>query len=220
MVNLSLEETLEPTVADYLSVARNSAESLLELVNELLDFAKIESGKFEIINERFDLREAIDTPAKLMSGRASEKGLEILSEIDSNIPNRLIGDGRRIPQVLTNLLSNAVKFTELGEVVASVELVRELPAEVRLRFSVTDTGVGISPEDQVNVLLPFQQADMSTTRQHYGTGLGLSICHELVSLMAGSLQLESEVGKGSRFYFHLSLPVEDQSKPADDLPAN
>lgn len=218
MLNLSLEEELDPLVTDYLNVAKTSADSLLGLVNELLDFAKIESGKFEISNEPFDLREAIDTPAKVLASRASEKGLEILCEIDSEIPTTLIGDGRRIQQVVTNLLSNAVKFTICGEVVVKVTQMRKLPSEVQLRFSVSDTGAGISPEDQTSVLLPFQQADMSSTRKHHGTGLGLSICRELVALMGGSLKLESELGKGSRFYFHLSLPVNDETRPADQLP--
>ena len=121
MLNLSLEEPLDPLVSDYLTVARTSADSLLHLVNELLDFAKIESGKFEISNEPFDLREAIDTPAKVLASRASEKGLEILCEVDGDIPAKLVGDGRRIRQVITNLLSNAVKFTTRGEIVVGVK---------------------------------------------------------------------------------------------------
>jgi PAS domain S-box-containing protein len=218
MLNLSLEENLDPLVCDYLNVAKTSADSLLNLVNELLDFAKIESGKFEISNESFDLREAVDTPAKVLASRASEKGLEILCEIDGEIPMKLIGDGRRIQQVVTNLLSNAVKFTTRGEIVVKVNLVKKLPSEVRLRFAVVDTGVGISAKDQESILLPFQQADMSSTRTHHGTGLGLSICRELVALMGGGLKLESELGKGSRFYFDLSLPVDDDAKPADQVP--
>lgn len=218
MLNLSLEEQLDPLVCDYLTVAKTSADSLLNLVNELLDFAKIESGKFEISNESFDLRQAVDLPAKVLASKASEKGLEILCEIDGDIPTKLIGDGRRIQQVLTNLLSNAVKFTTFGEVVINVKLLRRLPWEVRLRFSVADTGVGIAPENQESILLPFQQADMSSTRQHHGTGLGLSICRELVALMGGNLKLKSELGKGSCFHFDLSLPVDDDARPADQLP--
>ena len=219
MLNLTLEEELNPLAVDYLTVAKTSAGSLLELVNELLDFAKIESGKFEIIIEPFDLRDVIDLPAKVLSSRASEKGLEILCEVDGEIPTTLIGDGRRIQQVITNLLSNAVKFTNRGEIVVSVQQIRELPAEVRLRFSVADTGIGISPKDQAKVLLPFKQADMSSTRKQHGTGLGLSICRELVALMGGNLKLDSQLGEGSRFSFELSLPVEDESKPSDRLPA-
>lgn len=218
MLNLSLEEKLDPVIAEYLSVAKNSAESLLELVNELLDFAKIESGKFEIRNEPFDLREAIDTPAKVLSGRASEKGLEILCEVDGQIPTKLVGDGRRIQQVITNLLSNAVKFTNSGEIFVGVKQIRKLPDEVRLRFSVKDTGIGIAEEDLDQILLPFQQADMSSTRTHHGTGLGLSICRELVSLMGGKLKLTSQIGQGSRFYFELSLKFVDDSMPADQMP--
>lgn len=219
MLNLSLEEQLDPLVNDYLSVARTSANSLLELVNEILDFAKLESGTFEIANEPFELREAVDTPAKVLASRASEKGLEILCEIDSIIPTKLIGDGRRIQQIITNLLSNAVKFTNTGEIVVMVRQLRDLPSEVRLRFSVTDTGIGIAAEDQEKILLPFNQADMSSTRQHHGTGLGLSICSELVSLMGGRLKIASEVGKGSQFSFDLTLIVEDDTRPADQLPS-
>ena len=218
MLNLSLEEELDPLVVDYLTVAKSSADSLLQLVNELLDFAKIESGKFEISNESFNVRETIDLPAKVLASRASEKGLEILCEVDSEIPTTLIGDGRRIQQVITNLLSNAVKFTNRGEIVVKVKQIRELPSEVRLRFSVTDTGIGISQKDQEKVLLPFKQVDMSSTRAHGGTGLGLSISRELVSLMGGKLKLDSEPGQGSRFFFELSLPIQDGSRPADRLP--
>lgn len=218
MLNLSLEEKLDPLVIDYLTVAKTSADSLLELVNELLDFAKIESGKFEISNEPFSIREIVDSPAKALSSQASEKGLELLCEVDNEVPTRLIGDGRRIQQVLTNLISNAVKFTSRGEIVVKVEQIRQLPSEARLRFSVTDSGIGISPENQEKVLLPFKQADMSSTRNHHGTGLGLSICRELISLMGGTLKLKSELGRGSRFFFELSLPVVDDAKPADQLP--
>jgi two-component system sensor histidine kinase/response regulator len=218
MLRLSLAEQLDPVVSDYLAVAKYSADALLDLVNELLDFAKIESGNFEISADEFDVREAIDGPAKVLATKASEKGLEVLCEIDSKIPAKLIGDGRRISQVITNLLSNAIKFTEAGEIVIGVRKIRRMPSEFRLRFSVADTGIGIAPEHQKTILLPFQQADMSSTRAHPGTGLGLSICRELVSLMGGQLQFKSEVGTGSRFWFDLSLPVADEAKPADKFP--
>lgn len=220
MVNLALEEDLSPLVRDYLSTARSSADSLLELVNELLDFAKMESGKFEIVNEKFDVCDVIDGPAKIMATQCGEKGLEILCEIDNNIPAELIGDGRRIQQVITNLLSNAVKFTQVGEIVVTASAVRKLPFETRVRFSVSDTGIGIAPEDQEKVLLPFKQVDMSSTRQVHGTGLGLSICRELVSLMGGNLQLESTLGKGTQFYFDLTLRVAQDSTPHHQIPSD
>ncbi|MEM7781901.1 MAG: response regulator [Planctomycetota bacterium] len=220
MINLALEEEVNPTVGDYLSVAQSSANSLLGLVNELLDFAKIESGNFEITNEEFDIREMIDHAARTLASKAGEKGLEILCEIDSRVPARVIGDGRRIQQVLTNLLSNACKFTEKGEIVVKVRLVRQLLSEARLRFSVQDTGIGIAEKDQKVILLPFQQADMSKTRKQHGTGLGLSICRELVSLMGGQLLLNSQPGVGSTFSFSLSLPVADRTTPADKLPSD
>ncbi len=219
MLQLTLDEKLDPTLRDYLKTARASADSLLQLVNELLDFSKIESGKFEIAHLPFKLRETVDSAAKALAARASEKDLEILCEIDPDIPATVIGDGLRLQQVITNLLSNAIKFTDSGEVMVRVAWVRRLPDEVRLSFSVTDTGIGIRPEDRERIFSPFAQADMSLTRQQQGTGLGLSICRELLSLMGGTLKLESEVGKGSRFCFELTLPVVEQSTPSDKLPA-
>lgn len=219
MLQLSLEENqLDPTISDYLTTAQSSADSLLELVNEILDFSKIESGKFEIVTGAFDVRETVDAAAKALSPKASEKGLEMFCEVDPNVPRSLIGDAKRIQQVVTNLLNNAVKFTERGEIVIEVAQKRQLPNEVRLRFSVADTGIGIAKSDHERVFSPFAQADMSSTRQHHGTGLGLAICRELVSLMGGNLQLESEVDKGSEFSFELSLPIEDASRPADLIP--
>lgn len=220
MLRLSLAENPGPLVTDYLTVAKTSANSLLQLVNDLLDFAKIESGTFKIEREAFDLRGAVDTPAKLLSAPASEKGLEILCEIDGEIPPHVIGDGVRIQQVLTNLISNAVKFTDSGEIIVKVKKLRELPDEVRVRIGVTDTGIGITPDDQKSVLLPFNQADMSSTRRHQGTGLGLSICRELVSLMGGTLRLESQPGRGSHFFFDLSLPVGKGNQLASKVPVD
>lgn len=218
MLNLSLMEKLDPTVFDYISTAKSSADSLLNLVNELLDFSKLESGNFEIFSEPFDLRETVDTSAKMFATQASEKGLELLCEIENKIPIKLIGDGRRIHQVLTNLIGNAVKFTDKGEIITTISIARLIPNEARLRFSVSDTGIGIAPSDQKKILLPFQQGDMSSTRQFHGTGLGLSICRELVAMMGGKLRLESQLGKGSTFFFELTLPVADKTTPADKLP--
>lgn len=218
MLQLTLHEQLDPTIRDYLRTAKTSADSLLELVNEILDFSKIESGKFEISTAPFNLREVVDNAARSLSAKAAEKQLEMLCEIDSEIPTNVMGDELRIQQVLTNLLSNAIKFTDSGEVVVRVSMLRQLPGEVRLNFSVTDTGIGIRREDQERIFSPFAQADMSMTRQQQGTGLGLSICRELISLMGGSLMLESEVGSGSRFYFDLSLPVCKSSSTTQKLP--
>ncbi len=218
MLQLALDEPMDPTLSDYLKTAKMSADSLLELVNEILDFSKIESGKFEIVNLPFNLRATINAAAKALSPLASEKGLELFCEIDSNVPTSLIGDRRRIKQIVNNLLSNAVKFTQTGEVVIKVAQVRRLPQEVRLRFAASDTGIGIAAEDRERIFSPFAQADMSSTREHHGTGLGLSICSALISLMGGQLQLDSEIGKGSTFSFELSLPVDEESQPTDRFP--
>ncbi len=215
MLQLALDERLDPTVLDYLKTAKSSADSLLELVNEILDFSKLESGKFEINNVPFNLRETIDNSARSLAPQAGEKGLEVLCEVDSVIPPQLIGDPLRIQQVITNLLSNAIKFTDTGEIVVRVKETRKLPGEVRLSFSVTDTGIGIKPEDQERIFSPFAQVDMSLTRRQHGTGLGLSICRELLSLMGGKLKLKSQLGKGSRFYFDLTLPVVDDAAATD-----
>lgn len=219
MINLALEEPLSPTVSDYLGTARTSAQSLLELINEILDFSKLESGKFEITSEEFDFREVIDVCAKALSPKASEKGLELLCEIESDVPRRLIGDGRRMQQVLNNLLSNAIKFTDRGEVIVSVRPYKKLRDEIQLEISVIDTGIGISTDDQARIFSPFAQGDMSSTRTHHGTGLGLTICKELISLMGGRLRVESQVGVGSRFFFRLTLPIGELSTPsAEGLP--
>lgn len=218
MLNLSLEERLDPLVCDYLLTAKTSAQTLLHLVNELLDFSKIESGKFELNEETFDIRDIINATTKILALQASEKGIELLCEVDSEVPAEVIGDPRRLQQVTTNLLSNAVKFTETGEVVLRVSLIRKFSTQVRLKVTVKDTGIGIAPENQKKILLPFAQADMSSTREHHGTGLGLSICRELVSKMGGQLKVNSVLGKGSEFSFELSMPIVKAATAVESLP--
>lgn len=207
MLDLSLGEDLDPVVADYLETARDSADTLLYLLNDLLDFSRMEAGRFELEDEPFSLRETVEGAMKTMSLRAHETGLEFAGRIGSDVPDQLRGDGHRLRQVLLNLISNAIKFTEQGEVTVQVS-VRQRSAEVVvLAFEVQDTGIGIALADQQGIFQPFTQIDASTTRQQTGTGLGLAICRELVQKMGGFLSLESQLGIGSRFWFELRLPV-------------
>jgi PAS domain S-box-containing protein len=218
MIQLSLEESLEPTIEDYLSTAKNSANALLELVNELLDFSKIEAGKFEISPEPFSVFETVEEVARSLSAKAGEKGLELFCEVQNEIATPLIGDPRRLQQVVTNLVSNAIKFTEQGEVVITVKSISRSDDCQVIQFSVSDTGIGILEQDQERIFAPFAQADMSSTREHYGTGLGLSICKELLGLMESELELESEVGTGSCFSFEVELPIGDNNDSYERVP--
>jgi len=220
MAQLALAEELSDEVRGYIETAHQSAHSLLTLLNDILDFSKIESGKFTIDREPFRLRDMIDETLKTLSNTAFEKGLELVCEVDPDAPNELFGDPTRLRQVLTNLLSNAVKFTDRGEVLLQVAVIRNLSREVRLEFSVSDTGMGISDDDQHLILQPFTQADTSSTRKYSGTGLGLAICNELVRLMGGRMVVESVLGSGSKFSFQLTLDreVENDASPQGAIP--
>lgn len=229
MLELTLQENLTPVKRDYLETAKDSAEQLLLLVNDILDFSRLEAGRFELEPTDFYLRDLLDDVVKTLSLRGYEKGLELACHIKKDVPDRVVGDPVRLRQILTNLAGNAIKFTEQGEVVVSVKVVHpegkerskksgeaetvdtsttKAPGEsVLLEFSVIDTGIGIAPEDQKRIFAPFAQADASTTRQYSGTGLGLAICHELIGLMNGEMKLESEVGRGSKFSFVVDLTI-------------
>ncbi|QDT41678.1 Signal transduction histidine-protein kinase BarA [Gimesia alba] len=215
MLELTLQENLTPVKRDYLETAKDSAEQLLLLVNDILDFSRLEAGRFELEPTVFNLRDLLDDVVKTLSLRGYEKGLELVCHIKKEVPKRVVGDPVRLRQILTNLAGNAIKFTEQGEVVVALKLIESsevtqdiLPGEnVSLEFSVSDTGIGIAAEDQERIFSPFAQADASTTRQYSGTGLGLAICHELIGLMEGEMQLESELGRGSKFSFVIELPV-------------
>lgn len=207
MTEIALDEPLTPDVRDYIQTANEAAHSLLTLLDDILDFSKLESGKFTITNELFSLSDVIDDTIRTISSQAFAKGLELVCEIPSELPRRVIGDPMRIRQILTNLLSNAIKFTEQGEVVLQAQVVRTWPTEVRVRFSVIDTGIGIPQDQQRRILEPFAQVDSSTTREHGGTGLGLAICSELLRVMGGKLSLTSQTGKGSTFSFRLSFDL-------------
>ncbi len=214
MTQLALEEPLTPEVRGFIETANESAHSLLTLLNDILDFSKLESGKFRVEQEPFALRETVDETVRTLSNQAFEKGLELMYEVSPDCPDTLIGDAVRLRQVLTNLIGNALKFTEQGEVVLQVKQVRRWPGQSQLSFSVRDTGIGISREDQQRILEPFTQVDSSSTRRYTGTGLGLAISSELLRLMGARLSVESELGRGSLFSFQVSLPI-DSTHRAD-----
>jgi len=201
MAELLLDTALRPEQAEYVSILKDSAESLLGVINDILDFSKMEKGKLELTPAEFDVREALGDTLRTLGLRAHQKGLELALRVAPDVPERVVGDAARLRQVLVNLVGNAVKFTERGEVVVEVEREHARRGESALRFVVQDTGIGIPAEKQTLIFDAFEQADSSTTRQHGGTGLGLSISAQLVALMGGRIEVESEPGRGSRFRF-------------------
>ncbi len=207
MAELLATTSLTSEQRDYLGMVRQSADSLLGLLNDILDFSKIEAGKLELESIDFDLRDCVGRTGKTLSVRAADKGLELACRIQPELPDTLVGDPNRLRQVLVNLAGNAIKFTERGEVVIDVAEERREDAEVELRFSVKDTGIGIAADKQQTIFEAFAQEDASTTRRFGGTGLGLAICCKLVDIMGGRIWLESEIGKGTTFYFTVKFGI-------------
>ena len=196
---LSDDQQLLVTVMD------RSGERLLSLVNDILDFSTIEAGKAEIVELPFILSELVERTLLIMQRTIEDKGLDLECYISADLPYRLIGDPERIAQVLTNLVDNAAKFTHEGRVVLDISMAGATADGAQVRFAVSDTGIGLSEEEQVQVFDLFRQGDDSITRAYGGTGLGLAICRELVALMGGKLDVDSELGKGSTFAFVLPL---------------
>ncbi len=217
MTQLLIDMQLDHEQRDIAEMIYSSGESLLSIINDVLDFSKIEAGKLTLEAIPFDLRTTIGDVTGLMSSKALEKGLELLVDYPSDVPYRLIGDMGRIRQVLVNLVGNAVKFTDEGHVVTRVALKALERDRARLQIVVEDTGVGIEPAEQERMFDAFTQADASTTRRYGGTGLGLAICRQLSTLMGGEIGVESNRGEGSRFWFTIELPL-DQDQPADEAP--
>ena len=217
MTGLALDTELTHEQREYLTTVRDSAESLLRLMNDILDFSKIEVGKLELESIDFALRESLESTIKTLAARAHKKGLELACQIPPDVPNALIGDPGRLCQIVINLIGNAIKFTQRGEVVVRVEAQSCTQQEALLRFSVTDTGIGIPPEKQQVIFEAFTQADSSTTRHFGGTGLGLSISSQLVALMGGQIWVESELGKGSTFHFTARLGRQIKAAPEHEL---
>ncbi len=201
MVELVLDTDLNTEQEDYLKTARNSAEALLEIINEILDFSKIEAGHLSLENTDFDLIVTVESVAQTLAYKADEKGLELTNLIGLDIPAGLNGDPGRLRQILMNLTGNAIKFTSKGEIVIKVERIEKESERIKLKFSVIDTGIGISLEAQKNIFKRFSQADGSTTRKFGGTGLGLAISEQIAFLMGGEVGVESEPGSGSTFWF-------------------
>src|SRR6185436_19982238 len=205
--HLALRTPLNTKQRDYISKIHNAGTSLLSIINDILDFSKIEAGKLDIETTDFELDEVINSVTTLTAQKAHEKGIEFLAHVSPGIPEHLLGDPLRLGQVLTNFVNNAVKFTERGEIRVEMEQIERTGEKVQLKFSVRDTGIGMTREQAAKLFQPFTQADMSTTRKHGGTGLGLTICRRLVDLMGGRIWLESEPGVGSTFYFTAWLGI-------------
>ena len=201
MADLTLQTKLTPQQREYLRTARESAESLLTIINDILDVSKIEARRLVLDPAPFHVRDTVEDSVRLLAPRADQKGLELACRIAPNVPNALIGDSGRLRQIILNLVGNAIKFTDQGEVVLDVVVDRQIDDGVMLRFTVSDTGIGIAPDKQWEIFGAFVQADASTTRRFGGTGLGLTISAQLVEMMGGRLWLDSELGKGSRFHF-------------------
>ncbi|MEJ2130320.1 MAG: PAS domain S-box protein [Gammaproteobacteria bacterium] len=217
MTQLLLDMQLDREQRDIAEMIYSSGESLLSIINDVLDFSKIEAGKLSLEAVPFDLRATIGDVTALMSGKALERGLELLVDYPSDVPYRLIGDVGRIRQVLVNLVGNAVKFTDEGHVVTRVVLKSLELERARVQIVVEDTGIGVDPADQERLFDAFTQADASTTRRFGGTGLGLAICRQLTNLMGGEIGVESIKGEGSKFWFTLELEL-DQSQPDEEMP--
>ena len=217
MIDVALPKALDSTVQDCLQTAKGSADLLLTLLNDLLDSAKIESGKMELESAPFSLRRLLDQITRVLSVRASEKGLAFYCRVPDETPDVITGDRMRVQQVLLNLAGNAIKFTERGEVEMSLHALSHND-EAHLEFAVRDTGIGIPPADLDRLFQPFAQVDPSMSRRFGGTGLGLAISKSLVEMMGGRIWVKSEAGKGSTFSFSVRLPLAKEL-PADlDLP--
>jgi PAS domain S-box-containing protein len=214
MSSVLLGTALSPEQREFAETIRSSGDGLLDLLNDILDYSKIESGRLDLEVRTFDLRECVESAMDVLGARAAEKRLELLCEFAPGVPEAVGGDDTRLRQVFVNLLSNAVKFTAEGQIVLGAEVVAREPGKQRLRFAVQDSGIGI-PEERMNRLFKsFSQVDASTTRQFGGTGLGLAICKRLVELMGGRIWAESAPGRGSTFFFEVEIAtVAESAKP-------
>ena len=210
MTSLLHETPLTATQRDYVDTIRTSGETLLTIINDILDYSKIESGKLELEHIPFNLREVVESVLDLLAARATEKKLDLLYRLDRNIPALVCGDCTRLRQILVNLIGNALKFTEHGEVELTIDLGEKTPGspldpnEIPLRFGIRDTGIGISAEGMTRLFQSFSQVDASTTRKFGGTGLGLAISKRLAELMGGTMWVESTIGQGSTFLFTIA----------------
>jgi PAS domain S-box-containing protein len=218
--DLILQTELNASQKQYMTTVSQSAHSLLDIINDILDFSKIEAGKMDLVEENIDLQALVNQAANVISYQAQQKKLEVILTMDNDLPRHVMCDGIRLRQILVNLLGNAIKFTEEGEIELKVELIKNLipntnarslkseiayPDSGTIRFSVRDTGIGINQDKMQKIFKAFEQADNYTTKKFGGTGLGLAINNRLLALMGSKLQLQSEIGKGSVFFFDLKL---------------
>jgi signal transduction histidine kinase/CheY-like chemotaxis protein len=216
MSDLALDTDLTAEQREYITLVRSSADSLLTIINDILDLSKIEAGKLELDRRSFNLLDCVEDTLRALSLRAQQKGLELVCDIPADVPQAVVGDPGRLRQIIVNLVGNAIKFTEQGEVVLRVETEGRDAGDLSLHLSITDTGIGIPHDKQQAIFEAFTQADGSTTREYGGTGLGLAISARLVTAMGGKIWVDSEPGKGSTFHFTVNLAVEEQ-KP--EIPA-
>ncbi len=221
MAHLALRTDLDPKQKDYLEKIQSSSQHLLGIINDILDFSKIEAGKMEIETTDFDLEKTLEVVANLIGDKAAAAGLELIIDVDADLPRDLRGDPLRLGQVIINYANNAVKFTEDGEITIRAKAIEKTETHVLARFEVQDTGIGLTPEQKGRLFQSFQQADTTTTRKYGGTGLGLAIAKQLAELMGGDVGVESEYGVGSTFWFTARLeigePTERLLLPAPDL---
>ena len=201
MTGLLMDTELTPEQREYVETIRTSGDALLEIINDILDFSRIEAGRVRLEALEFSPRYVVEEAAELFAEAAANKGLELVLDVDADVPDPVIGDAGRLRQVLINLIGNAVKFTDTGEVVVRASHEGSQGPGVGIRFEVQDTGVGLGPEESARIFGVYSQIDASTTRRHGGTGLGLAIARMLTQLMGGEIGVESEKGKGSRFWF-------------------
>ena len=201
MSHLALQTEMSNKQRDYLTKIQSSSNTLLGIINDILDFSKIEAGKLTMESIDFHLDDVLDSLATIVSVNVEKKGLELIFSRPENVPDALIGDPTRLGQILINLCNNAVKFTECGEVFVGTEMLHREGEKIQLKFTIKDTGIGMTPEQTSKLFSAFMQADTSTTRKYAGTGLGLSISKKLVEMMDGEIWVESDISKGSQFYF-------------------
>jgi signal transduction histidine kinase/CheY-like chemotaxis protein len=213
MTDLALGTELTAEQRNYLSTVRVSARALLDLVDEILDLSKIEAGKMELDRVELDVRETVEDGIKVLAVRAGQKGLELACRVSPDVPAALLGDPGRLRQVVVNLVGNAIKFTERGEVVLDARVADQDEDEVHVHFSVRDTGIGVPQDKKEQIFAPFTQADTSTTRRYGGSGLGLAISAQLVEMMGGHLDMTSEIGRGSTFFFTARFPRAHKAEP-------
>ncbi|MCV6624093.1 MAG: ATP-binding protein, partial [Cellvibrionaceae bacterium] len=218
MTELLGDTELDETQQHYVNIMRRSGDSLMHILNDVLDYSKIEANKVVFENYPFNLHDLLDDCSQIYTRQAQQKDLNFRTARHPSVPNKVIGDPTRLRQVIVNLLSNSVKFTDRGQVILSARLENTDDQHVLIRFTVSDTGIGITESSIANLFEPFKQADTSTTRRYGGSGLGLAICKRLVQIAHGDIGVESEPGEGSTFWFTFQLQLQEDEKEA--LPNN